>query len=34
MAMELNGNLPDYTAGKQNYSGYVSQGMEIGRAHV
>lgn len=27
MAMELNGNLPDYTAGKQNYSSYVSQGM-------
>ncbi len=27
MAMELNGNLPDYTAGKQNYSGSVSQGM-------
>ncbi len=27
MAMEINGNLPDYSARKQNYSGYVAQSV-------
>ena len=41
MAMEINGNLPDYAVRKQNYSSYAAQSMveggaarEIGRAHV
>ncbi len=28
MAMEINGNLPDYSVRKQNYSSYAAQSME------
>lgn len=27
MAMESNGNLPDYAVRKQNYSSYAAQGL-------